>query len=242
MDDKYRLHLIGKLKQEFTDASNISTKTIASKIEEIGFSCLACGKCCRFAFGDNRVLLTPHEMRVIEDHTGTAMQNIATPATSDNIDNIDNPEFTDLIDTEGNIHTFGWMLARKSNGDCNFIEYANVSNRCKVYDVRPMLCRTYPFYMQDMEIHISECEGLGHEISQEDSLKIAVDVIDRYVIEIGDTIALYEKFEDFVVIPECIEITTRCADIEKYVVYVVHDSEGAHKFIVELDKGTNFID
>ncbi|MGP8320497.1 MAG: YkgJ family cysteine cluster protein [Methanosarcinaceae archaeon] len=239
MDDKYRSFLIGKLKQELTDASNISTKTIASKIEEIGFTCLVCGKCCRFAFGDNRVLLTPHEMRVIKDHTGTAMHNVATPAT---FDNLKNPEFTDLIDTGGSIHTFGWMLARKSNGDCNFIKDAYVSNRCRVYDVRPMLCRTYPFYMQDMELHISECEGLGHEISSGDSLKIAVDVIDRYVIEIGDTIALYEKFEDIVVIPECVEITTRCTDVEKYVVYVVHDSEGAHKFIVEFDDGTNFID
>ncbi|MGP8320785.1 MAG: YkgJ family cysteine cluster protein [Methanosarcinaceae archaeon] len=236
MDDKYRSFLIQELKQELIDASNISTKSIASKIEDIGFSCLICGKCCRFAFGDNRVLLTPCEIQVIEDHTEHPAHKIANPATPDD------PDFTDLIDIEGRIHTFGWMLVRKSNGDCIFIEGADVSNRCKIHGVCPMLCRTYPFYIQNMELHTSECEGLGQKIAPGESLKIAIDVINRYLIEIKDTIALYEKFDDFITSPESVGVSTICADGKKHFICVVHDSKGSHTVISELDEDTNIID
>ena len=235
MDEKYKSLLIQELEQELTNASNIGTGTIATKIEEIGFSCLMCGKCCRRAFGDNRVLLIPKEIQVISDHTMLEAHEIATPVTSDEPD-------SDLIDTDGKIHTFGWMLARKSNGDCNFIEDAETSNKCKVHDVRPMLCRTYPFYIQDMELHVSECEGLGHKISPEESLTIAHDVIGRYVAEIEDTIALYEKFEDFIPNPENIRTINDRIDRNGHVVYVVHDSEGKHEVVIEFDEGTDFID
>ena len=236
MDEKYKSLLIQELKQELTNASNISTETIASKIEEIGFSCLMCGKCCRREFGDNRVLLIPQEIQVISDHTTLEAHEIATPATSGEPD-------SDLIDIDGKIHTFGWMLARKINGDCNFIEDAKASNKCKIHDVRPMLCRTYPFYMQDMELNVSECEGLGHKISPEESLSLTIarDVVSRYITEIEDTIALYEKFEGFTPSPENIEIKDR-TDVDDHVIYVVHDSNGTHEVVKELDNNANFID
>ena len=236
MDEKYKSHLIQELEQELADASNISKKTIATKIENIGFSCLMCGKCCRRAFGDNRVLLTPQEIQLITDHTGMDPDEIRTPATSDD------PEFTDLIDAKGRIHTFGWMLLRKNNGDCNFIEDADVSNKCKIHDVRPMLCRTYPFYMQRMELHVSECEGLGSKITPEESLKMASDVIYRYVAEIEDTITLYEKFEGITTKKETTYIAPTHPCEKKDIVYVVHDSNGTHELIKELDEDTNFID
>ena len=229
MDEKYKSLLIQELERELADASNISKKTIAAKIENIGFSCLMCGKCCRRAFGDNRVLLIPQEIQLIADHTGIGSDEIITPATSDD------PEFTDLIDAKGRIHTFGWMLLRKNNGDCNFIEDADISNRCKIHNVRPMLCRTYPFYMQDMELHVSECEGLERKISPEESLKLASDVIDRYVAELGDTIALYEKFEGIATKQESTEVAATNPCGKKDIVYVVHDSNGTHEFIRELD-------
>jgi Fe-S-cluster containining protein len=222
MDEKYKSLLIQELKQELTNASNISTGTIAAKIEDIGFSCLMCGKCCRREFGDNRVLLIPQEIQVISDHTILEAHEIATPATSDGSD-------SDLIDTDGKIHTFGWMLARKSNGDCNFIEDAETSNKCTIHDVRPMLCHTYPFYMQDMELHVSECEGLGHKISPEESLTIAHDVASRYITEIEDTIALYQKFEGFTAGKDDLEITSGKAAGKCHVAYVVHDSKGTHE-------------
>ncbi len=235
MDEKYKSLLIQELKQELTNASNINTGTIAAKIEEVGFSCLMCGKCCRREFGDNRVLLIPQEMQIISDHTMLELHEIATPATSDGSN-------SDLIDTDGKIHTFGWMLLRKNNGDCNFIEDANVSNKCKIHDVRPMICRTYPFYMREMELHVSECEGLGCMITPNESLKMANDVIDRYVAELEDTIALYEKFDGIATKQEGIEIAATRPCGKKDIVYVVHDSNGTHQIIKELDENTNFID
>ncbi|MBW6470563.1 MAG: YkgJ family cysteine cluster protein, partial [Methanosarcinaceae archaeon] len=160
--------------------------------------------------------------QVILDHTTLEAHEVATPATS-------GESYNDLIDTDGRIHTFGWILPRKSNGDCNFIENVETSNKCKIYDVRPMLCRTYPFYMKDMELHISECEGLGHKILPEESLKIALDVVNRYITEIEDTIALYKKFEGFVSGPENIKTTIDHTDRNDHVIHIVHDSKGTHE-------------
>lgn len=236
MDEKYKSLLIHELEQELADASNISKKTIATKIEEIGFSCLMCGKCCRRAFGDNTVLLIPKEIQLIADHTGIEPNEITTPATSDDT------ELMDLIDAKGRTHTFGWMLLRKNNGDCNFIEDADISNRCKIHNVRPMLCRTYPFYIQEMELHVSECEGVGSKITSKESQSMASDVLDRYVAEIEDTIVLYGKFEGIATKHEGTKIADTHSRGKKDIVYIVHDSNGAHELIKELDEDTNFID
>ena len=223
MDERYKSLLIQELEQELAYALHINKKSIAAKIENIGFSCLMCGKCCRHAFGDNRVLLMPQEVQLIADHTDIGPDGIITPATSDD------PEFTDLIDAKGRIHTFGWMLLRKNNGDCNFIEDADVSNKCKIHDARPMICRTYPFYMWGMELHVSECEGLGSKITSGEGLKMANDVVDRYVAELEDTIALYEKFDGIATKQKDIEIAATSPCGKKDIVYVVHDSNGAHE-------------
>jgi Fe-S-cluster containining protein len=235
---RYVSLLIEELEQELSDALNINITRVASKIQEIGFSCQMCGHCCKMAFGDNRVLLTQEDILRIAEYTGLSKGEIVTPMLPEDFDQLSFSSGTsDLegidIDSEGNIHTFGWMLRRKSNGDCSFIgDEKECQNRCKIYDARPMLCSTYPFYMENMELQVSECEGLGHKISEPESLKLAQDVVKRYIAEIGDTISLYRKFKDFNADDGVVGLDiAACRAKEGRIVYAVHDSDGMHRIV-----------
>jgi len=231
------------LEQELSDALNIDMAGIASKIREIGFSCQQCGHCCRLAFGDNRVLLTQEDIRNIKGHTGLSNEEIITPMLPEDLESVFlSPGIPDLsgieIDRDGNIHTFGWMLRRRGNGDCSFIGNGGERrNRCEIYDARPMLCRTYPFYMESMELQVSECEGLGYTVSEPESLKLAQDVVRRYIAEIKDTISLYRNFKDYDTDHggEGLDIAARRVK-EGQIVYIVHDSDGMHRFVERLQQ------
>ncbi|AKB17909.1 MULTISPECIES: YkgJ family cysteine cluster protein [unclassified Methanosarcina] len=258
---KYQLILIASLKKEIEMARRLDPEKLASEIEKIGFSCQYCGKCCRRAFGDNRVVLTPPEIEKIQKHTGLSKLEVAGPLipearqpeeTEKEEENRDKesssvqPEISEPdeevfsesfqlfelpkedIDSDGNIHTYGWMLRRKRNGDCVFLE--KDTNRCRIYPVRPMLCSTYPFYIEGLKLYTCECEGLGDHISAEESRKLAEILLSRYISELEDTLAMYEKYEDFERGKEGPDIAKN--NLEKDIcTYIIHDSIGITKII-----------
>lgn len=67
----------------------------------------------------------------------------------------------DHIDESGRIHTFGWMLQRSENGRCLFLDAS--TRKCRIYEIRPGLCRTYPFYLDENGLGECECDGLASE-------------------------------------------------------------------------------
>lgn len=252
----YQLFLIAGLKKEIEMARKLDPEKLAAEIRKAGFSCQQCGKCCRRAFGDNRVVLIPSEIEKIRGYTALSKLEVAgpfLPETSQNESEEDeekgneslfkaskengnefseNPEFFELlsedIDSEGNIHTFGWMLRRKKNGDCIFLEKG--TSKCRTYRVRPMLCRTYPFYIEELKLYTCECEGLGYPISIEESLKLAESLLSRYISELEDTLAMYEKFTDFRREEKGMKFAKE--NLEKGTcAYIVHDSTGKTRII-----------
>jgi hypothetical protein len=86
--------------------------------------------------------------------------------------------------------------------------------------------------MESMDLHVSECEGLGHKISEPESFKLAQDVVKRYIAETRDTISLYRKFRDFNADHDGggLNIAARNAK-EGRIVYMVHDSDGMHRIV-----------
>ena len=258
---KYQLILIAALKKEIEMAHRLDPQKLAAEIEKIGFSCQHCGKCCRRAFGDNRVILTPLEIEKIREYTGLSKLEVAGPLLPetcqpeetgsegegrDKESSSVQPEISetdeeaisessqlfellkDDIDSGGNIHTYGWMLRRKRNGDCVFLE--KDTNRCRIYPVRPMLCSTYPFYIEGLKLYTCECEGLGDHISAEESRKLSETLLSRYILELEDTLVMYEKYEDFDKSNEGLDIARE--NLEKDMcTYVVHDSRGITKII-----------
>lgn len=245
---KYQLLLITNLKKEIEKAKGLCPERIAAEIQDIGFACQRCGECCRRAFGDNRVIVLPAEIEKIREYTGLPGPEVAGPLLPENFGGVEEeieagdagakemeipggsaaiPEFMEEeIDSEGNIHTFGWMLKRKRNGDCSFLEEG--TNRCRIYPVRSMLCGTYPFYMEELELRTCECDGLGAPISKEESLKLAKTVLARYRAELEDMLAMYEKFESFEKGESGPEIAKKNAETG-LLACIVHDSNGAFK-------------
>lgn len=251
----YQLLLIADLKEEIESARKLDPEKLAAEIGTIGFSCQHCGMCCRRAFGDNRVMLISPEIEKIREFTGGLSKlEVAGPfvpelsqrdeseeeegssedyfRVSEKNEDQPSPELLELlrenIDFEGNIHVFGWVLRRKINGDCIFHEKGTV--RCRIYPVRPMLCMTYPFYIEELKLHTCECEGLGYPISAEDSRKLAEKLLCRYVSELEDMLAVYENYVDFRrgdIGPELAK-----KNLEKgRCTYIVHDSTGIAKIV-----------
>lgn len=110
------------------------------------FACSACGKCCKSS--DNRVFINPREREAI-----AAVVGITTEAF-------------DLNYTKDIIHSDGTKLTTlKMHPDkkqCIFL----VGNKCSVYEARPVQCRTYPYWPQNMigkaewNAEANSCEGI----------------------------------------------------------------------------------
>lgn len=198
IDQKILKKRIAELRKKLTDG--LDENRLADKIRAVGFKCKLCAKCCRSDFGDNTVALFPFEIRKICEKTGKKAMEVAVPTPSDD------------KDIKGNIHTFEWVM--RKNHDCIFLK----NGRCEIYEIRPYICKTYPFYLQDGNLEVCECDGLGEQITQEESLKLAALLKERYITEIKESILLLQKFRGFVPGGKGI---------------CVHDSEGEHWIGIE---------
>lgn len=187
-----------ELRKCLETVKRISIADLASKITAIGFECLRCGDCC--AGDDNSVVAFPFEIRKILAATGIGWLDAVEPPTIGE------------WDFQGNFHTLEWRI-KKDGGSCKF----HSEKGCEIYRTRPVMCETYPFYLDEGELHCSECRGLGRKIESGEAEKIAAGIIARRITELEETIALLEKYEDF----------ERGNRSEKGAC-IVHDSEGEH--------------
>ncbi|APZ96689.1 YkgJ family cysteine cluster protein [Fuerstiella marisgermanici] len=109
----------------------------------LNFTCTQCGKCCTGAPGV--VWVSEPEIKEIADY-------------------LDKPV--------GEIRLFHTRMLRGrvslteyQNGDCTFFDAEK--RHCKVYPVRPMQCRTWPFWTSNLESRekwdevCEECPGAG---------------------------------------------------------------------------------
>jgi Fe-S-cluster containining protein len=190
---------LDELFQELERTKEISIKDLAFKVRQIGFHCLRCGDCC--VGNDTSVIVFPSEISDITNVTGDCWLETAEPPIEGE------------WDREGNFHTLEWRL-KKKNSSCNYF----TSQGCMIYKVRPLLCRTYPFYLDRNILGFSECQGLGEKIGIEESESLAMLLVERTIKEIEEAIALIEKFDDFERGPPSSKGTC-----------IVHDSRGEHK-------------
>jgi Fe-S-cluster containining protein len=193
---------LSELERRLEVARRCPAEKLAARIREIGFECILCGKCCDGE--DNSVVVFPFEIRRIMDKTGDAWLDVAIPPTEGE------------WDSQGNFHTLEWRIKKEGNS-CKFYD-----GGCRIYESQPALCRTYPFYLDEGVLRVSECPGLGREICVKESEELARDIIERCVTEIKESIALLERYEEF-------ERSGFSDDgPSKEGACIVHDSEGRH--------------
>lgn len=191
---------IRELQRSLEDARRISLKDLAARIQKIGFNCLRCGECC--SGDENSVVVFPFEIRRLLCITGAGWQDVAEP-----------PVIGEW-DSEGDFHTLEWRL-KKESGSCKFLS----PEGCRIYEVRPLLCSTYPFYLDDGVLCCSECRGLGGKIDFAEAERIAARLTERSVTEIAEAIALLKAYRHF-----------KRGRPKKGGDCIVHDSEGEHRF------------
>lgn len=247
---------------ELEYARSLDIEKLASGIARIGFRCNGCATCCTRqddtgadtgdgGWADNAVVVYPFEVRRIMEVTGLSWHEVAVP-----------PSAGGDIDSEGRVHTFEWHLRQKripGHGNrqdvytCLFLEHG----RCTIYESRPLLCRTYPFYMSEKKLCTGTCEGLGAGVDarsdagqdagagidtpEDEYLKLAQVLKERYMEDMNQMIMLLERFEPYTVakdrkgrdVSQSGEVS--CKTCGGIVEYVVHDSEGAHMLSIQQE-------
>ena len=197
---------IKEMRQLLDKTKAASLENLAAEIEKKGFKCLCCGRCCTGE--DNSVVVFPFEIRRIMKFTGDAWLQIVEPPAEGE------------WDLHGDFHTLEWRL-KKEGASCKFYS----RNGCKIYEVRPMLCRTYPFYLDGDMLRCSECSGLGIEDSPHDATKMAKCLMNRCIAEIEESIALLENYQDF---ERGAQKSIKKGYQKDGYALIVHDSEGEH--------------
>lgn len=124
---------------------------LKERLKRIKFKCIRCSTCCRFYPG--AVFLTEDDFYNIT--------NFLSIDKKEFLNNFCRGIYRDLTEVVA--------LKEKDNYDCIFWE-----NGCKIYSVRPIQCKTYPFwsYVVDSDENFTfektRCKGIGLE----DSLKL----------------------------------------------------------------------
>jgi hypothetical protein len=196
---------IRRYRKDLKKARTASPDEVAKRLPP--FECQQCAKCCRGACGDNTVTVFPGEVRAIMAATGLGWLEVAEPEEDGDVDRY------------GNRHAFEWALRKKPGGDCVFLE----DGRCTIYEARPWICRTYPFYLDEDLVGHGECDGLG---KGERPVAMVPELIDRRIRELEESIAMLERLD-------------MDAGRGKAGLIIVHDSEGS-RLVSEKDGQMTF--
>lgn len=164
-----------------------SADTLTSIIQDVGFSCVLCGKCCTSGFNGHVFLLDNDVSRVIESHP-----EYLIPA----------PEF-ELMDNDGSFYVSGYALRVNDNGSCPYLH----QNRCRIYAERFSICRIYPYMLhrepdKRKKLEFRQISGLNKHgeyhcvISYEDALHAAQETIVYETAWLDQMISFYTAVED----------------------------------------------
>lgn len=178
------------------------TERIQETVRRAGFTCRLCGACC--SGPDNEVMVSPQEIDVLVSATGRPASGIAEP-------------YPEWLQQDGGTFTFGWVLRRGKDGNCIFLE----DNRCRVYESRPHICRTYPFMLDGEELLISECPGCTAGTNTGNAEQIMQDLIRRRDAEDAELEMTEKQYQKHSIITGST---------------IVFDSRGAHEYLIRPKK------
>lgn len=126
----------------------------------LNFRCTGCGNCCR----ETVVCITDADVRRIVDGTGKSASEFVQFFTPDQLHMSHNDPL--WVSLDGNRAVMG---LRKRRDRCVFLD--DPSNRCTIYEHRPVTCRDHPFVVSFSEsgalerISISRIVQCPHELN-----------------------------------------------------------------------------
>ena len=119
------------------------------------FRCTQCGQCCQSNGEYEHLYLTQSDVLALAGELGLAEAIFRERYTQD---------------------AEGWTTLRAQGPACTFLTQAG---QCSVYEARPMQCRTWPFWQENLEREVWEgplraiCPGLGQ------GERVPADEVDR---------------------------------------------------------------
>jgi len=232
-------------------------------LRKSGFNCVRCGHCCtslkidadggelaqaeqlwrnvaledhddggRRVYHTNRLHLDAPEVERIVQVTGMKWFDVARPSPPRG------------ISREGELRSLLWLLryrgAGERLGDCYFYDHA--AEACKIYEDRPLVCRSHPFILdvdgRDVSIVMKCPYGKRGEMSSENALSYAEATLKWY------RIYLKLKFKFEIATMDLDPKRTReeggrrfRANLKKgRVVFRVMDSAGVHRVLMRVGK------
>ncbi len=163
------------------------TEELINRITETGFKCTRGGSCCtRICADSNLVMVSAPEVRKIMEATGLEWNEVVKPY----------PETLEA--PGGGRYTFAWCL-RRDEEKCIFLE--ENGKKCRIYENRPWICRTYPFMLGDEDLLIFECPHPGNKITREDAQVILNEITKRRKHEEMEIETITKIFEKTVIPP-----------------------------------------
>jgi len=120
---------IAAKKGELSELLAYPQERLAAIIQEVGFRCALCSRCCTRAFNGHVFLLD---------------RDVATAREIDP-ESVEPAPFPEFCDQKGTFYVSGYALRAKDDdcGSCYFLE----NNRCRIYDRRFSICRVYPYML-----------------------------------------------------------------------------------------------
>ena len=111
----------------------------------LSFKCTGCGKCCTGS--DGYVFLSPTDIERLAIHFSTTREEFIA-------------KYTRIVENE-------IVLLDSASSECIFLK----DNKCDVYLNRPVQCRTFPWWIDNIRSEkawneaASYCEGINHKDS-----------------------------------------------------------------------------
>lgn len=180
--------------------------------EELRFKCIRCGNCCTDK--NTFVNITYQDILKIRNELKLSLDEIIEiigfyifkeNPTKENLKKM----VISPIESEKGLAFVG--LRKNATGSCYF--YDEKYKKCKIYDLRPMFCRTFPFSFKiiynkndkeksEIQINYTEkgkkyCSGIGPDMPLIDESEL-IKIGRRTIEELNDNYHLLKKWNDAV--------------------------------------------
>ena len=163
---------IENFKAELCDLQNYLYQELVDVIQDVGFSCTCCGKCCTSAF-NGHIYLLPNDVK----NERSLNSDLLVPA----------PGF-ELADREGRMYVSSYAIKMNFDGTCPYL----LHGRCSDYQNRFFICKIYPYML-----HREPDEEGNHRYRQISGLnqhgEYHAEISRKEACEIADMIYSYEQ-------------------------------------------------
>ncbi|NVM27616.1 MAG: YkgJ family cysteine cluster protein [Candidatus Helarchaeota archaeon] len=110
---------------------------ISPRVKNSTFSCLQCGKCCKFS----EIILSNREIRAISTHLYVSIQEFKSEYLIKKEIHKVRSIFSDRFEIKGEVY----ILKKKEQKICPFYQEIEQKAFCNIYHFRPIVCRLFPF-------------------------------------------------------------------------------------------------